>query len=82
MAVKRKKTRSNRKTRRFPERGNADWQGPLIDYKETELLRKFTTSSSKMMSRKRAGTSTREQEAVKLAVKYARFMALMPYRGI
>ncbi len=82
MAVKRKKTRSNRKARRFPERGNVDWQGPLIDYKETELLRKFTTSSSKMMSRKRAGTSTREQEAVKLAVKYARFMALMPYRGI
>lgn len=81
MAFKRKKTRGPKKSRRFPERGNADWQGPLIDYKEVELLRKFTTSSSKMMSRKRAGTSTREQEAVKRAIKHARFMALISYRG-
>ena len=53
----------------------------MVDYKEVELLRKFMTSSSKLMSRKRAGTSAREQEAVKLAAKHARFMALLPYRG-
>ena len=81
MAFAKKKTRISRNARRFPERGNPGWEGPLIDYKEGELLRKFLTSSSKMMSRKRAGTSTREQEAVKRAVKLARFMALMPYRG-
>ena len=79
---KRKKTRSPKKSRRFPERGNADWSGPLVDYKEVELLRKFMTSSSKMMSRKRAGTTVREQEAVKLAAKQARYMALLPYRGM
>ncbi|MFH0981210.1 MAG: 30S ribosomal protein S18 [Planctomycetota bacterium] len=82
MAVTRRTKRGSRKTRRFPERGGFDWPGPLIDYKETELLRKFMTSSSKLMSRKRAGTSAREQEAVKRAVKYARFMALLPYHGI
>ncbi len=68
--------------RRFPERGNADWKGPIIDYKEVELLRKFLTASSKMMSRKRAGTSSTEQRDVRRAIKRARFLALLPYVGI
>ena len=67
--------------RRFPERGGPDWVGPVIDYKEVELLRKFLTSSSKLMSRRRAGTSAQEQNALKLAVKRARFMALIAYSG-
>ena len=67
--------------RRFADRGSADWVGPLVDYKEVELLRKFLTSSSKIMSRKRAGTSTQEQKALKLAIKRARFIALLPYTG-
>jgi small subunit ribosomal protein S18 len=66
---------------RFPDRGGADWVGPILDYKEIELLRKFLTSSSKIMSRRRAGTNTQEQRALKLAVKRARFMALIPYSG-
>ena len=49
--------------------------------KEVELLRKFLTSSSKLMSRKRAGTTTQEQKALKMALKRARFMALLPYQG-
>jgi small subunit ribosomal protein S18 len=68
--------------RRFPDRGGPDWIGPLIDYKEVELLRKFLTSSSKLMSRKRAGTDAQEQKALKLAIKQARFLALLPYRGM
>ena len=68
--------------RRFPERTGKDWVGPLIDYKEVELLRKFLTSSSKLMSRKRAGTNTQEQNALKLAIKRARFLSLIPYRGM
>ena len=67
--------------RRFPERGSKEWAGPVIDYKEVDLLRKFLTTSSKMMSRRRAGTSSQEQKALKLAVKRARFMALVPYAG-
>ncbi len=66
---------------RFPDRGGADWKGPLVDYKEVELLRKFLTASSKIMSRKRAGTNATEQRAVRLAVKRARYMALLPYVG-
>ena len=67
--------------RRFPDRAGPGWRGPLIDYKEIDLLRKFLTSSSKLMSRKRAGTDAQEQKALKLAVKRARFLALVPYAG-
>jgi len=77
-----KKRRTAREKRRFPERGNMDWKGPIVDYKEVELLRKFLTASSKVMSRKRAGTSAREQRDIKRAVKRARFMALLPFTGV
>ncbi len=66
---------------RFPERGGKDWQGPLIDYKEVELLRKFMTGSSKLQSRKRNGTNAQEQASLKTAIKRARFLSLIPYRG-
>jgi small subunit ribosomal protein S18 len=72
----------NTERRRFPERGGADWKGPIIDYKEVELLRKFLTASSKMMSRKRAGTTATEQRDVRRAIKRARFLALLPYVGV
>jgi small subunit ribosomal protein S18 len=76
-----KKKRGARGKRRFNDRGGAEWKGPIIDYKEVELLRKFMTASSKMMSRKRAGTNAREQRDVRRAIKRARFMALLPYTG-
>ncbi|MFQ5414302.1 MAG: 30S ribosomal protein S18 [Phycisphaerae bacterium] len=66
---------------RFDGRGGPDWVGSLIDYKEVELLRKFLTPSSKLMGRKRAGTSAAEQRDVKSAIKRARFIALIPYAG-
>jgi len=64
---------------RFPNRRGKDWEGPVVDYKEVDLLRKFMTTSAKMMTRKRAGTTSQEQRALKEAVKQARFMALLPY---
>ncbi len=73
------KRRTQTGRRRFPDRGGPEWKGPLIDYKEVELLRKFMTASSKMMSRKRAGTSATEQRDIRRAIKRARFMALLPY---
>ncbi len=76
-----KKTREFHTKRRFPDRGGKDWKGPIVDYKEVELLRKFLTTSSKIMSRKRAGTSAAEQRDLKRAIKYARFLALLSYTG-
>jgi len=66
---------------RFPGRMGKDWKGPIVDYKEVDLLRKFLTASSKMMSRKRAGTSAREQRDIRRAIKRARFLALLPFTG-
>ena len=66
---------------RFPERDSAEWNGPIVDYKEVELLRKFLTVSNKMMSRKRAGTNAAEQRDLRRAIKRARFMALLPFTG-
>jgi len=67
---------------KFPGRGGANWVGPLIDYKELDLLRRCMTTSSKIMSRKRTGTSTQEQRSLREAVKRARFLALIPYSGV
>ncbi|MHC4391333.1 MAG: 30S ribosomal protein S18 [Planctomycetota bacterium] len=50
-----------------------------IDYKDTEILRKLVTSQGKMFSRKRAGNCALHQRQLKLAVKRARFMALVGY---
>ena len=66
---------------RFPERAKSSWSASLVDYKEIELLRKFLTPSNKLMSRKRAGTNAQEQKSLKLAIKRARFLALVPYTG-
>jgi small subunit ribosomal protein S18 len=76
--IKKKQT-THYTANRFPERLGRDWQGPVVDYKEVELLRKFLTSSSKMMSRKRGGTSAQEQKSLKLAIKQARHLALLGY---
>ena len=70
-----------RTSSRFPERTQGPWIGPIVDYKEVELLRKFLTSSSKLMSRKRGGTSAEEQRDLRRAIKRARFMALLPFTG-
>ena len=79
MAIENNKT--HRTSRRFTERSGPQWVGPVVDYKEVELLRKFLTSSSKLMSRRRGGTSAQEQRALKLAIKRARSLALIPYSG-
>lgn len=73
------KRREHRGKRRFPERARKDWHGPLVSYREVELLRKFLTSSNKIMSRKRSGANAKEMAALRTAIKHARFIALVPY---
>ncbi len=68
---------------RFPDRTKEKgWTGPIVDYKEIDLLRKFITASSKTMSRKRAGTSAMEQRSIKRAIKHARYIGLLAYKGL
>ena len=76
-----RKRRVPKNKRRFHDRGGKAWKGPIVDYKEVDLLRKFLTASSKMMSRKRAGTNAREQRDIRRAIKRARYLALLPFAG-
>jgi small subunit ribosomal protein S18 len=52
-----------------------------IDYKDVVTLQKLMTSQGKIFSRKRSGNAARFQRMVKMAIKRARFMALLPYIG-
>lgn len=51
----------------------------VIDYKDTELLGKFLNPHGKIMPRRRTGLSAKNQRSLAMAVKRARFMALLPY---
>lgn len=50
-----------------------------VDWKDVETLRRMMSPNGKIMGRKRAGTSAREQRMLSQAIKRARFMALLPY---
>ena len=50
-----------------------------IDYKDVELLSKMLTHRGKIFSRKRSGNCAHCQRKVQLAIKRARFMALLPF---
>jgi len=50
-----------------------------VDYKQTDDLRRLMTPNGKIYSRKRLGSTAREQRMIATAVKRARYMALLPY---
>jgi small subunit ribosomal protein S18 len=50
-----------------------------IDYKDTDVLKKFLNPHSRLMSRKKTGVSAKYQRKLANAVLRARFMALIPY---
>lgn len=52
-----------------------------IDYKDTELLKKFLDPYARITPRKKTGTSAKSQRKLALAVKHARFMGLLPFVG-
>ncbi|MGK3943582.1 30S ribosomal protein S18 [Streptomyces caeruleatus] len=50
-----------------------------IDYKNTDLLRKFISDRGKIRSRRVTRVSARQQRQLARAIKNAREMALLPY---
>lgn len=50
-----------------------------IDYKDVATLQRLTSAQGKLFSRKRSGLDAMGQRRLALALKRARFMALMPY---
>lgn len=50
-----------------------------IDYKDTQLLRKYMTDRGKIKPRRVTGACTQHQHDIAGAIKRARVMALLPY---
>lgn len=50
-----------------------------IDYKDTEILKKFLNPHGRLLGKKRTGVSSKYQRQLATAVKRARFMGLLPY---
>ena len=52
-----------------------------IDYKNEKMLSKYITERGKIIPRRTSGTCARHQRQLALAIKRARFLALLPYVG-
>lgn len=52
-----------------------------IDYKDVNKLRKFVTEKGKILPRRQTGVCAEHQRALTEAIKRARIMALLPFKG-
>ncbi len=50
-----------------------------IDYKNADMLRHFISAQAKIMPRKRSHLCAKHQRHLAIAIKRARFMALLPF---
>ncbi len=50
-----------------------------IDYKDTEMLKRFTSGQAKIVNPKHTGICATHERRLSTAVKRARFMGLLPF---
>ena len=50
-----------------------------VDYKDTEILKKFLNPHARILAKKRTDVSAMYQRKLAEAVKRARFMGLLPF---
>ena len=50
-----------------------------IDYKDVDLLKDFITENAKIMPARLTGTKAGYQRLLSVAIKRARFLAMLPY---
>jgi len=50
-----------------------------IDYKDIETLKKFLDSYARISRKRQSGICAKHQRKLALAIKHARFMALLPF---
>jgi small subunit ribosomal protein S18 len=50
-----------------------------IDYKDSDMLRKFVTERGKILPRRITGTCAKHQRVLAAAIKRARIIALLPF---
>jgi small subunit ribosomal protein S18 len=68
--------------RRFPRRKVCRFTADnvaYIDFKNYRLLKEFLTERGKIIPRRITGNSAFHQRMLTRAIKYARYMALLPY---
>lgn len=63
-----------KKTCPFSEPG-----APKIDYKDTRLLEKFLSERGRIIPRRITAVSAKHQRELAIAIKRARYLALLPY---
>jgi len=51
----------------------------VVDYKDTHLLKNFITERGKIIPRRVAGNTAKQQRQVCRAIKRARILALLPF---
>jgi small subunit ribosomal protein S18 len=54
----------------------------VIDYKNSELLRRFVTEDGKIRPRRQTGSCAKHQRELAQAIKRARHIALLPYTSL
>ena len=50
-----------------------------IDYKDTELLKRFISERGKILPRRVTGTGAKNRRKLTIAIKRARIMGLLPF---
>ena len=53
--------------------------GPKVDYKDVKLLQKFISERGRIIPRRITAVSAKPQRDLAVAIKRARFLALLPY---
>jgi small subunit ribosomal protein S18 len=51
----------------------------IVDYKDEKLLGRFISERGKILPRRLSGVSARHQRQLQVAIKRARYLALLPY---
>ncbi len=79
----RKKAKTKTRTvRKDPLYVDGERPSPMyVDYKDVELLKKLINRHGRIVGRRKTGCTAISQHAVTDAVKRARFMALLPFKG-
>ncbi len=65
--------------RRFNRRRPRMTVPAYIDWKDTDILKRFIPERGKIMPRRISGLTAKEQRNLSQAIKRARLMALIPY---
>jgi small subunit ribosomal protein S18 len=69
----------------FRRRKTCPFSGPhglKIDYKDVRLLQKFLTERGKIIPSRISAVSIKKQRELAVAIKRARFLALLPYVSV